>query len=434
MTKPVAGKSIGGKSIPKVKPTKCDKKNKNVAKKSIDSKGKNLTDSDGMASPPIKSSSSCKLWSFHQEIAGMMYAFGDCRKPSHESVSLVEDIVHQQMTSVLVQAAEVTNTRGGKFTSIDDILFILKNNKCKLQRVIRYLRLKDLKSKTIKSASPDEEDIFETIAGDNIKGDSGKRLKMAFDFLSSIDDNGDLISLFDEEDIFDEIKQARQKRADRMSKCLDTQAYMDFAEARQMSFAKKIGKFKDWLGIGSGTDTKTSTAVVEILSYLAYETVNEIVDLALLAKEDCERMNLISKVLPVSINPLSEHALYSTAKHPCIPKGALPTPTQSPPETPTSSISSNEGLVNLTSPIQGGLASSLGTASLASSLSSLAKTPKSKKKKVKNFSNSNTELNSQRIQPLHIREAVRRYTMSKYPITPFYGFSRPTLSHKTLCL
>ena len=41
--------------------------------------------------------------------------------------------------------------------------------------------------------------------------------------------------------------------------------------------AKKIGKFKDWLGIGSAADTKTSTAVVEILSYLAYETVNEVI-------------------------------------------------------------------------------------------------------------------------------------------------------------
>ena len=40
--------------------------------------------------------------------------------------------------------------------------------------------------------------------------------------------------------------------------------------------AKKIGKFKDWLGIGTAIDIKASTAVIEILSYLAYETVNEV--------------------------------------------------------------------------------------------------------------------------------------------------------------
>lgn len=40
--------------------------------------------------------------------------------------------------------------------------------------------------------------------------------------------------------------------------------------------AKKIAKFKDWLGIGTSIDIKASTAVIEIMSYLAYETVNEV--------------------------------------------------------------------------------------------------------------------------------------------------------------
>ena len=40
--------------------------------------------------------------------------------------------------------------------------------------------------------------------------------------------------------------------------------------------AKKITKFKDWLGIGTNIDIKASTAVIEILSNLAYETVNEV--------------------------------------------------------------------------------------------------------------------------------------------------------------
>lgn len=40
--------------------------------------------------------------------------------------------------------------------------------------------------------------------------------------------------------------------------------------------AKKIAKFKEWLGIGTNIDIKASTAVIEILSNLAYETVNEV--------------------------------------------------------------------------------------------------------------------------------------------------------------
>ena len=43
-----------------------------------------------------------------------------------------------------------------------------------------------------------------------------------------------------------------------------------------MFSAKKITKFKEWLGIGTNIDIKASTAVIEILSNLAYETVNEV--------------------------------------------------------------------------------------------------------------------------------------------------------------
>ena len=94
----------------------------------------------------------------------------------------------------------------------------------KLRRMIRYLRLKDLKSKTVKPASPDDEDVLETAGkliilveddlscqqtskdilipnsfihkgGDTSKSDSGKRLKLAYDFVSSIDSSG-ILSIF----------------------------------------------------------------------------------------------------------------------------------------------------------------------------------------------------------------------------------------------
>ncbi|XP_057306578.1 transcription initiation protein SPT3 homolog [Hydractinia symbiolongicarpus] len=433
MTKPVSNKSG------KTNTSKSEKKSKNNVKKIHDAaKLKGALTDIGFSSSSVSSpkNGNNKLWSFHTEIAGMMYAFGDCRKPSPEAVTLVEEIVHHQMSCVLVQATEVTNMRGGRFTSIDDILFLMKNNKCKLRQVIRYLRLKDLKTKAVKTTSPEDEDVLDAVVGDTNKGDSGKRLKLAYDFISSIDGTGELIALFDEQDVVDEIKQARLKRAERMSRCLDSQAYMDYSEARQMSFSKKIAKFKDWLGIGTSIDIKASTAVIEIMSYLAYETVNEIVDLALLVKEDQERTNVLSTITPVSINPLSEIAKSSTAKQPIIPKGALPTPAHSPPGTPITPSNTNaqSTSVNLTAPIHGGLASSLGTASLASSLSGLVKPQKTKKKKMKHSANVISDMNSLRIQTSHIREAVRRYTMIRNPITPFAGLSRSTLSKKTLCL
>ena len=102
-------------------------------------------------------------------------------------------------------------------------------------------------------------------------------------------------------------------------------------------------------------------------------------------KEDQERTDTMSSNMLVSLNPLSEIAKTSSLKQPRIPKGALPTPTHSPPGTPTTQINANTTSTssNLTAPVHGGLASSLGTASLASSLSGLVKAPKTKKKKMK---------------------------------------------------
>ena len=109
--------------------------------------------------------------------------------------------------------------------------------------------------------------------------------------------------------------------------------------------------------------------------------------MALLVKEDQERTKPSSINMPVSINQLSEIAKLSGSKQPQIPKGGLPTPAHSPPSTPNtqpaSSTSSGNSTISLTSPVTGGLASSLGTAYLASSLSGLVKPQKSKKKKMK---------------------------------------------------
>ena len=108
-------------------------------------------------------------------------------------------------------------------------------------------------------------------------------------------------------------------------------------------------------------------------------------DLALLVKEDQERINPSFVNMPSSINQLSEMAKISGSKQPQIPKGGLPTPAHSPPTTPNTQQPTTSGTstTSLTSPVTGGLASSLGTAYLASSLSGLVKPQKSKKKKMK---------------------------------------------------
>ncbi|XP_015773174.1 PREDICTED: transcription initiation protein SPT3 homolog [Acropora digitifera] len=186
-------------------------------------------------SPVTLSSKLPKPW-FQSEIQSMMYAFGDSRKPSSESATLIEQIVHSQMSNMVVRAADVTNMRGGRFMSVEDIIFLLRKDKEKLKRLIRFLNFKELKNKSQKQTSQDDDEVLEATVIEN-KGN--KRRKISYDFVGAIDQTGELLSLFDDDDI-DEMKQERNERADRLSRTLDPQQYMEFTECRQTNFSESL--------------------------------------------------------------------------------------------------------------------------------------------------------------------------------------------------
>ncbi len=109
--------------------------------------------------------------------------------------------------------------------------------------------------------------------------------------------------------------------------------------------------------------------------------------MALLVKQDQERTDLVSAYTPPFVNPRANlnktSTINTTLKTTAISSA---TPNHTPPATPTSLSSGSTTSFtasgsSLIAPSQGGLASSLGTASLASS--GLIKPSKAKKKKTK---------------------------------------------------
>ena len=107
-------------------------------------------------------------------------------------------------------------------------------------------------------------------------------------------------------------------------------------------------------------------------------------------KQDQEITDPVQAVMPPSINPeTSLMKIFSLTGHRASTSSTTATPGHTPPGTPntvpTGSTSATTGTgTSLISPAQGGLASSLGTASLASS--GLIKPSKTKKKKTKVYS------------------------------------------------
>ncbi|KAM9383255.1 transcription initiation protein SPT3 homolog isoform 2-T2 [Phaethornis superciliosus] len=236
--------------------------------------------SSTVASPmsmTASSSSGRKSTSFTPELQSMMFSLGDARRPLHETAILVEDIVHTQLINL--QAAEVSQLRGARVISAEDLLFLMRKDKKKLRRLLKYMFFRDYKSKIVKGI--EEDDLLEDKFNSN---NTNKRQKLAQDFLHSIDQTGELLAMFEDDEI-DDVKQERMERAERQTRMMDSVQYAEFCESRQLSFSKKASKFRDWLDCSS-MEIKPNAVAMEILAYLAYETVAQLVDLALLVKQD----------------------------------------------------------------------------------------------------------------------------------------------------
>lgn len=243
------------------------------------------------------SSPSQSAWAV-AEVQGMMHGFGDTPRPLLESARLVEEIVGRQMTSLYLQAAELAATRGSKYVGIEEVLFLMRKDKAKLHRLINYMEVKSFQG-TLATNVSGEEDIATATAF--ISPETGpedakpcgtprpKRTKLCRDFVTSIDQTGELAAAL-QDSIFDEVKHERYLRAEAQTRCMDQAQYFEYSNARRSSFCakQKSARFRDWLLKDVDLDIKPTSSVLEVFNYLAYETVAQIVDLALLVKKDAK--------------------------------------------------------------------------------------------------------------------------------------------------
>uniref|UniRef100_A0A8D2CNC2 SPT3 homolog, SAGA and STAGA complex component n=1 Tax=Sciurus vulgaris TaxID=55149 RepID=A0A8D2CNC2_SCIVU len=210
----------------------------------------------------------------------MSAATSSSARSTGKAISFAAEL--QSMISLinLQQAAEVSQLQGARVISPEDLLFLMRKDKKKLRRWLKYMFIRDYKSKIVKGI--DEDDLLE----DKLSGNSNtnKRQKISQDFLNSIDQTGELLAIFEDDEI-DEVKQERMERAERQTRSMDSTQYAEFCESRQLSFSKKASKFRDWLDCSS-IEIKPNVVAMEILAYLAYETVAQLVDLALLVRQD----------------------------------------------------------------------------------------------------------------------------------------------------
>uniref|UniRef100_A0A672TD78 SPT3 homolog, SAGA and STAGA complex component n=1 Tax=Sinocyclocheilus grahami TaxID=75366 RepID=A0A672TD78_SINGR len=325
-----------------------------------------------------------------KSLLGITYGFQPelSLKPLHETAALVENVVHTQLINLLHQAAEVALLRGARAISPEK----------KLRLLIRYMHFRDYKSRVLKTI--EDEDLLDS---DKYSSSSvNKRQRLLQDFMSSIGQTGEFLSLVEEEEV-DEVKQERLERIERMTRNMDSSQYSDFCESRQLSFSKKASKFCKWLDCSS-LDVKPNAMSMEILSYLAYETVAKVVDLALLVKQDSKT--------PKTDDPF-QHAISATFIQYCnssaeatSTKKETDSPESMPPSTPSSSLTGHQGKMHSMAQGNGG-PNQDGSSKIK------------QRKRKKSVAACGAEAPSSAIQPAHIREAIRRYSHKIAPLSPF---------------
>lgn len=210
--------------------------------------------------------------SFYKEISLMMYGFGDSHKPNPETVRLVESIVLKQLRTIVQEAIKYSD---GKNLKGEELAFLMRHDKHKMQRFVRYLINKENKAK-VQQLQPDINEIDGSVLPKND----------LIEFIEKIDETGEFTDLSE----FDEVKYERQLRADRISQALDEKKYLEFCKARCASFNSRetthrhLDKIRSWLDPKKEINFKIEA--LDILAYLAYQTVAEITDYALLVRMD----------------------------------------------------------------------------------------------------------------------------------------------------
>jgi len=224
---------------------------------------------------------------YTNEVQSMMFTFGDVRNGNIETLELVEDIVRQHVIELTRQAALLAQKRSARI-GLEHLIFQIRRDVPKLNRVLEFLSWKDLRN----SAKKASDDTTEDEPGDSdalppSKSKTKKKnMKVSWNYLQSLMDFGDDIETEDDIEM-DEHAQDRLRVEDVVTKAMSREQYLEYSECRTASFTyKKNKKFKDWAEC-TAFEIKGDD-VIEVLGYLAWEAVGLITQTGLVVKKQME--------------------------------------------------------------------------------------------------------------------------------------------------
>ena len=178
--------------------------------------------------------------------------------------------------------------RGSKSISVEDLMFLIRHDKAKVNRLRNYLSWKDVRknAKDQDGAAPDAAtgEIIDDV--DKMKIRKNK-IRLPWDtavmFSEPVPEGDDEE---DEEELEANFQTLdRLRRADERTKAMTKDEYVHWSECRQASFTyRKAKRFREWASMSSITSTTPNDDIIDILGFLTFEIVATLTEQSLEVK------------------------------------------------------------------------------------------------------------------------------------------------------
>lgn len=78
---------------------------------------------------------------FALDLRNMMHAFGDSYNPSNESINTMESILKQELQGFVTLCDYIASLSGSKTLEFQEPIFVLKNERSRLIRLLKYFSM-----------------------------------------------------------------------------------------------------------------------------------------------------------------------------------------------------------------------------------------------------------------------------------------------------
>ncbi|RUS21011.1 TFIID domain-containing protein [Endogone sp. FLAS-F59071] len=247
---------------------------------------------------------------YQSEIQQMMFVFGEVADPLPETTMLVEDIVRSQVIEIIIQAAAQAQKRGSRYMNAEDLIFLIRHDRAKVNRLRSFLSWKDVRKNAKESSGDPVEEMLEETSADKPGKTRRRIVKLSWELINQFSDplgplnaagalgtglalggGVDSDAEEDEEELeayADSVQRLRD--ADEITRAMTREEYVHYSECRQASFTyRKAKRFREWANMASYIDMKPNDDIIDILGFLTFEIVSTLTEGAMRVKLDLIR-------------------------------------------------------------------------------------------------------------------------------------------------